>query len=100
VLHYKAAWAARHGQTEHVETCRAAAETFLRDHVVRWLPSFAGRLRALAGRGPYEAVARLLATALDAEAERLGVEIGEPVEPVSPSGDERVMGERGLCEGS
>lgn len=100
VLRYKAAWAARHDQAEHVGTCHAAAETFLRDHVARWLPSFADRLEALGGEGPYGAVARLLSTALRTEAERLKVEIGEPVIPVSPSGDERVMGERGLCEGS
>lgn len=100
VLHYKAAWAARQDETEHVRTCHAAAEAFLGDHVGRWLPSFADRLGAVGADGPYGAVARVLGAALRSEAARLRVEIGEPATPVSPSGDERVMGERGLCEGS
>ncbi|HET9724249.1 MAG TPA: molecular chaperone TorD family protein [Actinomycetota bacterium] len=94
VLAYKRAWALERGQAEHAEVCRLAEETFLRDHVLRWLPDVAERLRAIGTGSPYAAVGALMGEVLRAESVRTGVPITarEPVEPVA--GPEEVA----LCE--
>ncbi len=96
VLAYKTAWALERGETEHAERCAEVERAFLAEHVLRWLPDVAERLR-LVGRGsPYEAVGALLAAVLRAEAERAGLplELEEPVGPVEPGGPEDIA----LCE--
>lgn len=84
VLAYKRAWALEHGQGEHAEVCRRAEETFLRDHVMRWIPDVAARLQAVGDGSPYAAVGVLMGEVLLAESARTGVPITarEPVEPV------------------
>lgn len=96
VLAYKRAWALERGEAEHASTCEAAERAFLADHVLRWLPDIAERLR-LVGRGsPYGAVGALLAAVLRAEVERTGLPVStEPqIGPVEPRGPEDVA----LCE--
>ncbi len=94
VLAYKRAWALEHGQAEHAEVCRLAEETFLRDHVLRWLPDVAERLRTVGAGSPYAEVGRLMGEVLRAESARTGVPITarEPVEAVE--GPEEIA----LCE--
>jgi TorA maturation chaperone TorD len=84
VLAYKRAWALEHGQAAHAEVCRAAEETFLRDHALRWIPDVAERLRAIGEGSPYAAVGSLLGEVLRAESARTGVPVTstEPEEPV------------------
>lgn len=94
VLAYKRAWALERGQAEHAEVCRLAEETFLRDHVLRWMPDVAERLVVLGAGSPYAAVGELLGAVLRAEAVRTGLPMiaTDPVEPVS--GIEEIA----LCE--
>ncbi len=94
VLAYKRAWALERGEAEHAEVCRLAEETFLRDHVLRWMPDVAERLAVLGAGSPYAAVGELLGAVLRAEAARSGLPMHapEPVEPVS--GIEEIA----LCE--
>jgi DMSO reductase family type II enzyme chaperone len=96
VLAYKTAWALERGEAEHAERCEAAARAFLAEHVLRWLPDVAERLRVVGRGSPYEAVGALLAAVLRAEAERTGlaVTVEAPVGPVEPGGPEDIA----LCE--
>ncbi|GIU99068.1 MAG: hypothetical protein KatS3mg014_0684 [Actinomycetota bacterium] len=72
VLAYKTAWALERGEAEHAERCREAERAFLAEHVLRWLPDVAERLRVVGRGSPYEAVGVLLAAYLQTEAERTG----------------------------
>jgi DMSO reductase family type II enzyme chaperone len=96
VLAYKTGWALERGEAEHAERCRDAERAFLAEHVLRWLPDVAERLRVIGRGSPYEAVGALLAAYLRAEAERTGlpIEAEAPVGPVEPGGPEDVA----LCE--
>ncbi len=96
VLAYKRAWALERGEAEHASTCEAAERAFLADHVLRWLPEVAERLRAVGRGSPYEAVGALLAAVLRAEAERTGLPVSAdaPIGPVEPRAPEDVA----LCE--
>lgn len=97
VLTYKAAWADARGQAEHARICRAAHEAFLRDHVLRWIPGLARRIRARAGGSPYAAVAALAEAFLVAEASRFGVAV--PAEEPEPVAATPVPEIRAMCEG-
>lgn len=96
VLAYKTAWALERGEAEHAERCRGAERAFLAEHVLRWLPDVAERLRLIGRGSPYATVGALLAAYLHAEAERTGVSVAveTPVGPVEPGGPEDVA----LCE--
>ncbi len=99
VLAYKQAWAMAQGKRRHEETCRITQETFLRDHVLRWVPDFVRRVEALAGSGPYAAVAALASAFLMEEAARFGLErVSSTVPGRLP--DEEAAEEIGLCEGA
>jgi len=95
---YKAAWALVQRDAEHAETCRRAQESFLRDHLLKWVPQLVERVAAIAGRGPYAALARLAGEFLRSEARALGTEV-ERVEPSPEVPDARAAEEIGLCEG-
>ncbi len=94
VLAYKRAWALDNRQAEHAEVCGRAEGSFLRDHVLRWLPDVAERLQAIGAGTPYAALGALMDAVLRAESARTGVPIrvGTPVEPIE--GPEEVA----LCE--
>jgi hypothetical protein len=96
VLAYKTAWALERGEAEHAERCGDAERAFLAEHVLRWLPDVAERLRVIGRGSPYGAVGTLLAAYLRAEAERTGlpIEVEAPVGPVEPGGPEDIA----LCE--
>ncbi|HEX9716613.1 MAG TPA: molecular chaperone TorD family protein [Actinomycetota bacterium] len=95
---YKAAWALVQRDPEHAEICRRAQESFLRDHLLKWVPELADRVVAIARTGPYAAVARLAREFLRGEARAFGMEI-EQVEPTEEVPDARAAEEIGLCEG-
>jgi DMSO reductase family type II enzyme chaperone len=84
LLAYKQAWAEARGEQEHLALCRDAERTFLRDHVLTWIPGFAARVEAVAGDGVYGGAARLADAVLRAEAERLGLPIAEDLAPTPP----------------
>lgn len=94
VLAYKRVWALERSEAEHAEVCRLAEETFLRDHVLRWLPDVAERLAVLGAGSAYASVGELLGAVLRAEAARAGLPMtaAEPAEPVSS------IEEIALCE--
>lgn len=95
---YKAAWALVQRDAEHAEICRRAQESFLRDHLMKWVPELADRVVAIARTGPYAAVARLAREFLRGEARAFGMEI-EQVEPTEEVLDAQAAEEIGLCEG-
>jgi DMSO reductase family type II enzyme chaperone len=96
---YKQAWAIVQREGEPEETCRAAQEAFLRDHLLKWVPGFALRVRALAGSGPYAAFADLAREFLGQEAIRFGLDIAWTIEPPVRLPDEEAVEETALCEG-
>lgn len=96
VLAYKTAWALERGEREHAARCAEVERAFLAEHVLRWLPDVAERLRLIGHGSPYAAVGALLAAYLRAEAERTGLSLAleGPVGSVEPGGPEDVA----LCE--
>lgn len=72
-LAVKEAWAVAEGHAEGLAVTRDGARAFLRDHLGRWGPAFAGRLVAVAAPGFYPAAAAVLAAWLEAEGARLHV---------------------------
>jgi hypothetical protein len=65
-LALRAAYARREGEVEGEEVCVRASESFARDHVGRWSPTFFARLRA-AGEGSwYDRAATYAQSALEA----------------------------------
>jgi TorA maturation chaperone TorD len=65
---------AEEGNGEHAAVCRDAARAFLRDHLGRWVGSFADAVEAGAEEPFYRAAARVLAGFVAHDAARLGVE--------------------------
>lgn len=58
---------------EHVEVCRRAQQSFLRDHLAWWAPAFAQMLLRKAERGPFSLAASALSAFLPLERSRLEV---------------------------
>ncbi|MDR7522886.1 MAG: molecular chaperone TorD family protein [Armatimonadota bacterium] len=71
VLAYREAYARVHHGPGEVALLQDAQRAFLRDHLARWVPSFA-RLVAQRAGGPYRSLASALAAWVTAEAEALG----------------------------
>lgn len=96
VLAFKTAWALTRGEEDHVDVCDRAERAFLDEHVLRWLPSSAERIGAVANGGLYGAAARLIGEVLGAEAARRGLVYVTGAEPSRAVG----LGaeEAGLCE--
>lgn len=63
----------RHG-AERIAQCREAQAKFLGEHVGRWAPGFARRLRELAGEGYYGRMGELTDAFLNGELAALGIE--------------------------
>lgn len=72
---------------EHAEICRNTQAKFFNDHVAWWMPSFASGLRRKAAKGPYAAIAGVLAAFLPMERSRYGIKA--PQLPVRPHSVER-----------
>ena len=84
-LSFKEAYALEHHGPEQVGVTRDAEATFLRDHLLRWAPSFARRLKDQAGDGFYGQLAMVLLAFLKAEAARLECDPAEeaPLQPLT-----------------
>ena len=77
VLTAKEAWAWHQGgRGEGVTICRQAQKKFLAEHLGRWGPAFARRLRASSGQPVLHRLADCLAAFLSAECRRLAVDPG------------------------
>ncbi len=92
LLCVKEAAARLDGEGERVVVCRSAQRAFLRDHLARWAPLFAGRAEVAAAGTPYAAAARLLAAFVKAEERFLRVgEVAryrdEPAAPLDEPGE-------------
>ena len=72
-LALKEAWAHGQGWDERAEIARDAYERFLADHLLRWIPRFAARVRAAEVPAFYAAAADALAALLADESRRLGL---------------------------
>lgn len=74
---YKHAYAmTQHGE-EQVEICLDALKKFMKEHLGRWVPTFAAQLARKAGEGFYKELAELTAWWVLKDAERLGVRPSE-----------------------
>jgi len=72
-LALKEAWAVAECHADGLGVTRDAGRMFLRDHLGRWGPTFAGRLATVAAPGFYPAAAAVLKAWLEAEFARLHV---------------------------
>lgn len=98
LVSYKSAWALVQGDAEHAELCISAERRFLIEHAFRWMPAFAARFETLMPQGPYKALGGLVRAFLRSEAERLGVEVDEGVEPRPIDLEALALEETALCE--
>ena len=64
-----------------IAVCREAQSKFLLEHLCRWAPGLARRLRARAGGTPYAGLSELLASFLAGESRALGLEPAEIAGP-------------------
>ncbi len=84
-LAYKHAYAmTQHGE-EQVEICLDALKKFMKEHLGRWVPTFAAQLARKAGEGFYKELAELTAWWVLKDAERLGVKPSKLREPNAAS---------------
>lgn len=73
----------------HLDVCRNAQRTFLKDHLARWLPGFAYRVRQADPHGFYGTLAGFTATFVAADCRRFAIAPGpqnvelRPADPVS-----------------
>ncbi len=73
LLAVKEAVARAAGENDHVETCREAERAFLRDHLARWAPLFAGRTEVAAAGTVFADAAALLRSFVASEVDFLAV---------------------------
>jgi DMSO reductase family type II enzyme chaperone len=90
-LTYKEAYALLHHGGEKTEICRDAQRRFLGEHLGRWAPVFARRLREKIGGGFYVALAAFTDEFLQSEAARLGVQPNAASAPIEMGLDENCM---------
>lgn len=88
LLALKEAYAHAEGWPDRAELARHAYEQLLSAHLVRWLPRFAARVQEAAPGSFYAAVADVLARLIEAETERLGVEVACEPAPLEHHEDE------------
>jgi len=90
VLSHKEAWAREHDGPEEVDLCVEARRLFLSEHLGRWAPSLAERLREHAPDSLYARLGTLLVTLVSHEARHLGFRLGDtglPLGSESPTAD-------------
>ena len=80
VLAAKEAYAGSQGDEAHARIVREGEMAFMADHLGKWAPTFARRLRQRSPDGVYGLWARLLDAFLEADARHLGVGPLDPVE--------------------
>jgi TorA maturation chaperone TorD len=88
---YKAAWATAQEDPDNARVCNEAAESFMRDHLLRWSVGLSDRVHVRAAT-PYRELAALASAFLRDECDRLGF-VPEGLEPIA-----RDEEEPGLCE--
>ncbi|OHB70164.1 MAG: hypothetical protein A2W23_01315 [Planctomycetes bacterium RBG_16_43_13] len=102
-LTFKEAHAIREGNPKNIELCRDAQRKFFKDHIGRWVPAFANRLKKAFDTTFYTQVAQALKAFLDAEANFLSVDPSQmryiDAMPVSfaPEGDCFSCGDANVC---
>jgi DMSO reductase family type II enzyme chaperone len=89
-LAMKEAYALEHGETEMLADTVKAQKLFLRDHLARFLPTFAQQLGREDGDGFYAKLADLCLRFVALEARRLGIRLGAANLPLRPVNDDRV----------
>ena len=89
-LAMKEAYALQHQETQMLEQTRKAQRLFLKDHLGRFLPSFAARLARENRCGFYRALAELCLRFVTQESVRLGVTLGGVNLALRPADDDRV----------
>lgn len=72
-LAYKESYAICHDSSEKLQTVVEAEKKFVKEHIGRWVPLFAGMLRKKAGFGLYKIIADLTAEWVSFEVAYLGV---------------------------
>jgi putative dimethyl sulfoxide reductase chaperone len=89
-LAMKEAYALEHSDTEMLADTIKAQKLFLRDHVGRFLPTFARQLGREDTAGFYAQLADLCLRVVSLEANRLGIRLGAANLPLRPANDDRV----------
>ena len=95
-LAYREAHARAHHGPADLELLTHAQQTFLRDHLARWVPMLA-RLVARKTRGPYAALAALLERWIAADARALGAEPVEAIDLTLPAEASDLEGDISPC---
>jgi len=93
----KESWAIEHDDAGMLEETARAGRTFLRDHLARFLPGLATRLRRADPGGFYGRLADLAQALMRYECDRLGVRAGPVALPVRPAVDDGVPMACGRC---
>lgn len=99
-LALKEAFALEHSDTEMLADTIKAQKLFLRDHVGRFLPTFAQQLGREDTAGFYAQLAGLCLRFVSQEVNRLGIRLGAANLPLRPANDDRVpmaCGSGGEC---
>jgi putative dimethyl sulfoxide reductase chaperone len=89
-LSMKEAYALERGDNAMLEDTLKAQKLFVRDHLGRFLPTFAQQLGREDAAGFYAALADLCLRFVSLEAKRLGTRLGTTNLPLRPANDDRV----------
>jgi DMSO reductase family type II enzyme chaperone len=89
-LALKEAYALEHQDPHMLAETRKAQKLFLRDHLARFVPAFAARVRQHDADGFYGKLARFLLPFVAAESRRLDVSLGAMDLSLRPADDDRV----------
>jgi TorA maturation chaperone TorD len=89
-LALKEAYALEHQQSEMLEETRKAQRLFLKDHLGRFLPTFAHKLRRQERSGFYTKLGDFCLRIMTQESTRLNITMGGLNLPLRPAGDDRV----------
>lgn len=80
----KEAYAQAQGDDDNATVCVDAQRTFLRDHLARWLPAFAHRIRSADPKGFYGSLARFAEAFVAAECQQFDVHAGPQTLELKP----------------
>jgi DMSO reductase family type II enzyme chaperone len=89
-LAIKEAYALEHNDGEMLEETRKAQKLFLKDHLGRFLPTFAQKLASEDAAGFYAALAGLCLRLVNLESARFNATLGGPSIALRPADDDRV----------